>query len=225
MIARQITCLVCLLFAIAAKGQVTPAPYRQVSAYFGYDFKAGNNPVRAQSRMHIGFIGMASITKKVLLEAGIGYCKYQRHLLKADSAYYTAPGYYDYTYRLHAAEVLFNVKLNAVYFTRKNDIYKLYPVAGCGIGYEFSESKKPVGTKNATYRLTNNLGQYALYSFKAGLELERDYKERISETWGLFYQYNRYPGNTFLDGDNHNIQIQFRMNVNFDKKPKKISME
>jgi hypothetical protein len=215
-----------MLFALAAKGQrqLTAAPYKQVGSYFGYDFKVGPNAVRAQSRMHIGFIGMATVTKRVLLEVGIGYCKFQRRLFKVDSVYYPAPGYYDYTYRLHAAEALFNVKLNMLIATRYNDEIKLYPVFGTGVGYAFSESKKST-PKNPEYRPTNNFGQYFYYSFKAGLELEMGYQEKVSSSLAIFYQYNRYANNTILDGDNHNIQLQYRINLNFEKKPKKIPLE
>jgi hypothetical protein len=225
MLTRLYTCLVCLLFAFTAAGQLTPAPYASVGGYFAYDFKAAKNDVRAQSRIHAGIVGHKSITKRVLMEAGLGYCKYQRNLFIKDSLFYPADGYYDYTYRLHSIEALFNIKFNVLVMSRGNDEYKIYPVVGLGAGYAFAESKRPNGTRDVAYNATNDIWQYFVYSFKAGFEVEGAYSEPFSFTWGFYYHYNRYAVNTLLNGDNHNVQIQVRAALNFEKKPRKIALE
>lgn len=227
MYLRLITCLFILIIIRVEANAQYPVPYQSAGVYYARNFKAGNNSVRAQMQDNIGLTYHIKPGRYFILEWGLGLSRFRRNLLPGDSANISNPGAYDYKYMLYGGEALFNLKGAFIRAERGDRYLKVYPLLGIGIGGVFSQSRE-LKTADASRQYSrqkplNNVN----YTLKAGIEIAfndcatRKYVGAI----GCFYAFNRFAGNTALAGDNHNFQLQLRLSVNFERKPKRIGLE
>ncbi|UPT68231.1 MAG: hypothetical protein M0D57_06170 [Sphingobacteriales bacterium JAD_PAG50586_3] len=226
---RLYTCLMLCVLAVPLVSAQSkyPSPYQSVGLYYAHDFKVAENRVREQSVYHIGLAYQIKPARTIILEFCGGINRFKYNFFKEDILPLPVPGPADYDYYKYGIEGQFNLKFDVLYATRGDKYYKIYPLLGLGSSAAFYQSKqlKDKGDRKELTKL-NSPKDYFNYSLKSGLEVAFNdcWVRRYVIAIGCFYQFNSFP-NTAIEGNNHNVQIQVRTALNFEKKPRKIALE
>lgn len=227
--ARLLTCLViCVLAMPMANAQSKyPSPYQSVGMYYAHDFKVAENRVREQSVYHIGLAYQIKPARIFILEFCGGINRFKYNFFKEDILPLPFPGPADYDYYKYGIEGQFSLKFNVIYATRGDKFMKIYPLLGVGSSVAFYQTKqlKDKGDRKELTKL-NNPKDYFNYSLKSGIEVAFNdcWIRRYVIAIGCFYQFNSFA-NTAIEGNNHNIQLQFRAAYNLQKRTPKIKLE